>query len=52
MKEELEKILLIYTKWLKEHEFVVTMNKPDALVTSFIKNIIKSKNEKTEKADN
>lgn len=36
-------VLLTYTKWLKDHEFVVTMNKPEALVTSFIKVVNKLK---------
>lgn len=27
--------LLIYSKWLRDHEFVVTVNKPDELVKTF-----------------
>jgi len=36
-------VLLAFAEWLKEHEFVVTMNTPEILVATFEKQLKKLK---------
>jgi hypothetical protein len=45
-KDKIDIILLNYTKWLRDHEFVITMSTPEKLVETYKRAIKKVLNQR------